>query len=260
MSSLATDQRRRRDVKTQDREKSMSPLDKDDLKRRCLERLRAERGRLFERNRGRQGCPVMDLSACTIDKTGSEEDHGSHKSSFSLSTPREILRHELQDMSESRRHGTRHGIPARDKFAACPGSTSAQFNDDEQRGSPGSEIPEEGAYRRAQRERRLPGGVGARKKVSDFVSSTNPGGENRRLQRCTHHWIVEILPQCFASSPSGYQICNVEVVFVGCVDCHEVSTREHSIGLSVCCRATVRSRQRRGDDGHGGRRRILLGR
>lgn len=42
-------------MKAQDREKSLSPLDKDHLKQRCLERVRTERSRLMARMRGRQG-------------------------------------------------------------------------------------------------------------------------------------------------------------------------------------------------------------
>ncbi|CAN0458397.1 unnamed protein product, partial [Ectocarpus sp. 8 AP-2014] len=100
--------RRRRDVKSQDREKSMSPLDKDQLKRRCLERVRTERSRLMARMRGRKGAEeeARQLSGHAGGDSGSpltaaaaQGENLSSPGQHSLSSAREILRQGLSELS-----------------------------------------------------------------------------------------------------------------------------------------------------------------
>lgn len=79
-------------MKTQDREKSLSPLDKDHLKQRCLERVRSERSRLMARMRGRRG--LEGGQRLSGDGAGAGAD-----SPLALATVREILRQGLSDLS-----------------------------------------------------------------------------------------------------------------------------------------------------------------
>ncbi len=103
--------RRRRDVKAQDREKSLSPLDKDHLKQRCLERVRTERSRLMARMRGRQGgrsAPgdgAAGAGACTDSPLAAEAAAAQRAGALSA---REILR---QGLSELAGGNSRHVLP-----------------------------------------------------------------------------------------------------------------------------------------------------
>lgn len=183
MTPLPVDGKRRRDVKTTDREKSMSPLDKDALKQRCLERLRSERRRRLERNRGRQCSPPNDLTnfAAAL-TTGSDGSHGIRGTSFSLSTPRQILHHELQDMSESRRRRTRPwnsttlhnpegGVTtALAGLAACTQQESLSM-----------ELIEENAYRGAFADIDRRESIDALPKVPSFEGVSSKGGAGIRL-------------------------------------------------------------------------------
>lgn len=166
-SSLHAAARRRRDVKAEDREKSMSPLDKDALKQRCLERLRSERRRHLARNRAQHSSNVLDLTASTTVEMGTSEEDGTDQSLFSLSTPREILRHGLKDMSENRRLGTRTRRSLH--RTSGTGGTEAslrQSGSSVQRKSLDVEIPEEGAYVDTCTDARL----------KELDSAGNPGG------------------------------------------------------------------------------------
>ena len=86
--------RRRRDLKSQDREKSLSPLDKDHLKQRCLERVRSERSRLMARMRGRRGLEGVQRLSGADSPLALATVQGEN----SLSA-REILRQGLSDLS-----------------------------------------------------------------------------------------------------------------------------------------------------------------
>ncbi|CAM9304228.1 unnamed protein product [Scytosiphon promiscuus] len=116
----SSEPRRRRDIKAQDREKSMSPLDKDQLKRRCLERVRSERSRLMARMRGRRGLEGgselsdgiggSDSSLTPSASAAAAADGEGQNTAFSpgqnsLSSAREILRHGLSELSGG--NGTR---------------------------------------------------------------------------------------------------------------------------------------------------------
>ncbi|CAB1111723.1 unnamed protein product [Ectocarpus sp. CCAP 1310/34] len=100
--------RRRRDVKSLDREKSMSPLDKDQLKRRCLERVRTERSRLMARMRGRKGTEeearqlfghAGGNSGSPLTAAAAQGENLSSPGHHSLSSAREILREGLSELS-----------------------------------------------------------------------------------------------------------------------------------------------------------------
>ena len=111
--------RRRRDVKTQDREKSLSPLDKDHLKQRCLARVRTERSRLMARMRGRQGLleagkgasggGASDAGACADSPlaAAAAAAAAAAQGSSALSA-REILRQGLSELSGG---NSRHVLP-----------------------------------------------------------------------------------------------------------------------------------------------------
>lgn len=166
-SSLHAAARRRRDVKAEDREKSMSPLDKDALKQRCLERLRSERRRRLARNRAQQSSNVLDLMTSTTVEMGTNEEDGTDQSLFSLSTPREILRHGLKDMSENRRLGTRtRRAPHRNSETGDTEASLGHRGSSFQRKSLDVEIPEEGAHVDTCTDARM----------KELVSAGNPGG------------------------------------------------------------------------------------
>lgn len=105
----SSEYRRRLDLKTKDRENSISPLDKDQLKQRCLERVRKERSRHIARLRQRRditagervGFEIIspDLSPKHI---GIEGDESSPPERF-LSSPQEILRQGLNEMAAGKR-------------------------------------------------------------------------------------------------------------------------------------------------------------
>ena len=102
---MASEERRRRlDVKTQDREKSLSPLDKDRLKQRCLARVRSERSRHIARLRQKRDVVEEEragfevgASKLSLEVTGGQAEESSPPRQL-LSSPREILRQGLSEM------------------------------------------------------------------------------------------------------------------------------------------------------------------
>lgn len=119
--------RRRRDVKTQDREKSLSPLDKDHLKQRCLERVRSERRRLMARMRERRALGGDDFANGETAAVNPLEDAavsagaGSHSSplGYSLSSAREILKHGLNEIAGGNQRTREHPSPGDEMAAAA---------------------------------------------------------------------------------------------------------------------------------------------
>lgn len=132
MTSAADDRVRRRrvDVKTSDtRDKSLSPLDKDELKLRCLQRVRNERHRLITRMRGRQhsdspgtprsgkaGLGLMPSHLATVLETPTrqeaggiadrcESSDGDGQPELTLSSARQILRYGLNDIQQAAASG-----------------------------------------------------------------------------------------------------------------------------------------------------------
>lgn len=104
----------------------MSPLDKDVLKRKCLERVRSERRRQISRNRRRQGSPghkLISTATLELSPVPSDED----RSPLALSTARQILRHGLHDMSlDSRTRTSSNGH--RGQLGQQESVTCRQFN------------------------------------------------------------------------------------------------------------------------------------
>jgi len=104
--------RRRRDLKAQDREKSLSPLDKDHLKQRCLERVRTERSRLMARMRGRQGGKSAPSDGAADDGACADSPLAagavSAQGAAGTLSAREILR---QGLSELAGGNSRHLLP-----------------------------------------------------------------------------------------------------------------------------------------------------
>lgn len=105
----SSEYRRRLDLKTKDREKSISPLDKDQLKQRCLERVRKERSRHIARLRQRRDITAGERVGFEIISpdlspklTGIEGDESSPPEQF-LSSPQEILRQGLNEMAAGKR-------------------------------------------------------------------------------------------------------------------------------------------------------------
>lgn len=105
----SSESRRRFDLKTKDREKSLSPLDKDQLKQRCLERVRRERSRHIARLRQRRDITAEERVGFEIispdlspKRTGSQADESLPPERF-LSSPQEILRQGLNEMAAGKR-------------------------------------------------------------------------------------------------------------------------------------------------------------
>lgn len=104
--------RRRRDLKTQDREKSMSPLDKDQLKKRCLERVRSERSRVRAHVRERRGSTltgdgVRSHAEATSFEVAEQGERILTPPDRMLSSAMEILEQGLDEFSASKRSANR---------------------------------------------------------------------------------------------------------------------------------------------------------
>lgn len=127
--------RRRRDVKTQDREKSLSPLDKDHLKQRCLERVRSERRRLMARMRERRalgGDEFADGETTAVNPLEADAaataGAGNHSSplGYSLLSAREILKHGLNEIAGGNRRSREQPYPQHEAATAASGQTGEQ--------------------------------------------------------------------------------------------------------------------------------------
>lgn len=127
--------RRRRDVKSQDREKSLSPLDKDNLKQRCLERVRSERKRLMARMRERRAlggdefANAETTAATPLEAAAAAAGAGNLSSplGYSLSSAREILKHGLNEIAGGNQR-TREQPSLEDEAAAAGSGQSGEEN------------------------------------------------------------------------------------------------------------------------------------
>lgn len=145
--------KRRRDVKTQDREKSLSPLDKDHLKEKCLARVRNERRRLMARVRGRQdfvgeGHHADSAAAATPFEILQGETLSPGKP---LSTAREILQHGLNDIRAtntrcSRERRQEASGPSGEPCSPAGITLTADYHGEEGESSSLMAIEEEAAY------------------------------------------------------------------------------------------------------------------
>ena len=114
--------RRRRDVKTQDRENSLSPLDKDHLKQRCLERVRSERRRLVARMRERRALggeefandEIAAANPLEADAASTGARNRSSPLGCSLSSAREILKLGLNELAGGNTRSRGDGVTAAD--------------------------------------------------------------------------------------------------------------------------------------------------
>ena len=126
--------RRRRDVKTQDREKSLSPLDKDHLKQRCLERVRSERRRLMARMRERRALGEDEFANAETTAVNPLEAAGASAGAgnpslplgYSLSSAREILKHGLNEIAAGNQRTHEQPSPEDEAAAAGSGQTGEE--------------------------------------------------------------------------------------------------------------------------------------